>query len=50
MPKVTAPEQGKFHKHIVRDRFLGSFEQPSRFRVEWEKVKQLIRGKGHEQR
>lgn len=50
MAKLTPIEQGKTHKHIVRDRFLGSFAQPSRFRIEWEKVKQIIRGKDHEQR
>lgn len=48
MSKTLSPDQDKLHKNIIRDRYLSSFKQPGRFRAEWERVKQLFRGKGHE--
>lgn len=48
MAKPFSPDQDKLHKHIIRDRYLSGFKQPGRFRAEWERVKQLFRGKGHE--
>ncbi|HFI6433030.1 TPA: DUF2740 family protein [Escherichia coli] len=47
MSKPLSPEQDKLHKNIIRDRFLSDFKQPGRLRAEWERVKQLFRGKGH---
>lgn len=48
MPKPFSPDQDKLHKEIIRDRYLSGFKKPGRFRAEWERVKQLFRGKGHE--
>ncbi|HCO3755916.1 TPA: DUF2740 family protein [Escherichia coli] len=48
MPKQLSPDQDKIHKNIMRDRYLTGFVQPGRFRAEWEKVKKMFRGKGHE--
>lgn len=48
MPKQLSPDQDKLHKNILRDRFLSSFKQPGRFRAELEKVKLILKRKGHE--
>ncbi|EJJ1412696.1 DUF2740 family protein [Salmonella enterica] len=48
MPKQLSPDQDKIHKHILRDRFLSSFKQPGRFLAELEKVKLILKRKGHE--
>ncbi|ELY5957354.1 DUF2740 family protein [Cronobacter sakazakii] len=48
MSKPLSPDQDKLHKNIIRDRYLSGFKQPGRFRSEWERVKKLFRGKGHE--
>ncbi|EDW5002991.1 DUF2740 domain-containing protein [Salmonella enterica subsp. enterica serovar Isangi] len=48
MPKQLSPDQDKLHKNILRDRFLSSFKQPGRFRAELEKVKLMLKRKGHE--
>ncbi|EPP0955056.1 DUF2740 family protein [Cronobacter dublinensis] len=48
MKNSLSPDQDKLHKNIIRDRYLSGFKQPGRFRAEWERVKQLFRGKGHE--
>ncbi|NDJ59420.1 DUF2740 domain-containing protein [Enterobacteriaceae bacterium 4M9] len=48
MTKPASPGQGKLHKNLLRDQYLCNFAQPSRLRAEWERVKKLIRGKGHE--
>jgi len=47
MKKALSPAED-LHKTIKRDRYLSAFKQPGRFRAEWEKVKNLFRGKGHE--
>lgn len=46
--KQFSPDQDKPHKNILRDRYLSSFKQPGRFRDELEKVKQMLKDKGHE--
>lgn len=46
--KKLSPDQEKLRKEITRDRYLSGFKQPGRFRAEWEKVKQMFRGKNHE--
>ena len=46
--KKLSSDQDKLHKHILRDRYLSSFKQPGRFRAELEKVKQMLKDKGHE--
>ncbi|EAM6608121.1 DUF2740 family protein [Salmonella enterica subsp. enterica serovar Rissen] len=48
MTKPLSPYQDKMHKNILRDRFLSSFKQPGRFRAELEKVKLILKRKGHE--
>ncbi|EBL7042710.1 DUF2740 domain-containing protein [Salmonella enterica subsp. enterica serovar Hadar] len=48
MTKQLSPYQDKLHKNILRDRFLSSFKQPGRFRAELEKVKLILKRKGHE--
>ncbi|EOW6646181.1 DUF2740 family protein [Cronobacter muytjensii] len=48
MKNSLSPDQDKLHKNIIRDRYLSGFKQPGRFRAEWERVKKLFRGKGHE--
>lgn len=45
---TSSENKEQLHKHIVRDRFLAAFAQPFRFRVELEKIKQKLKGKGHE--
>ncbi|MGS9159817.1 DUF2740 family protein [Salmonella enterica subsp. enterica serovar Infantis] len=47
MPKQLRPDQDKLHKNILRDRFLSIFKQPGRFRDDLEKVKQIMKRKGH---
>jgi len=47
MTKPLSPDQDKLHKNIIRDRYLSGFKQPGRLRAEWERVKQMFRGKGH---
>ncbi|WP_155492636.1 DUF2740 family protein [Pluralibacter gergoviae] len=46
--KPLSSDQDKLHKNILRDRYLSGFKQPGRFRAELEKLKKLLRGKGHE--
>ena len=46
--KSLSPDQDKLHKNILRDRFLSSFRHPGRFRAELEKVKLMLKRKGHE--
>ncbi|MBJ8671419.1 DUF2740 family protein [Citrobacter koseri] len=46
--KKLSSDQDKLHKHILRDRYLSSFQQPGRFRAELEKWKKLLKGKDHE--
>lgn len=46
--KQFSHDQDKPHKNILRDRYLSSFKQPGRFRAELEKVKQMLKDKGHE--
>ncbi|ENT2348603.1 DUF2740 family protein [Salmonella enterica] len=48
MPKQLSPDQDKLHKNILRDRFLSCFKQLGRFRAELEKVKLILKRKGHE--
>ncbi|HCD7251474.1 TPA: DUF2740 family protein [Citrobacter farmeri] len=48
MMKSLSHDQDKLHKNILRDRFLSSFRQPGRFRAELEKVKLMLKRKGHE--
>lgn len=48
MTKQLSPDQDKLHKHIIRDRYLSGFKQPGRLRAEWERVKKMFRGNGHE--
>ncbi|UTJ46619.1 DUF2740 family protein [Atlantibacter subterranea] len=47
MTKPRIPYQDKLHKDILRDRYLSGFKQPGRLRAEWERVKQMIKGKVH---
>ncbi|MBJ9866286.1 DUF2740 family protein [Citrobacter amalonaticus] len=46
--KSLSPDHDKLHKNILRDRFLSNFRQPGRFRAELEKVKLMLKRKGHE--
>lgn len=48
MTKPPCPDQEKLHKNIIRDRYLSGFSQPGRFRAELEKVKLILKRKGHE--
>lgn len=48
MTKPLSHDQDKLHKHIIRDRYLTGFKQPGRFRAELEKVKLMLKRKGHE--
>ncbi|WP_411027646.1 DUF2740 family protein [Salmonella sp. s55431] len=48
MPKQLSPDKDKLHKIILRDRFLSRFKKPGRFRAELEKVKLILKRKGHE--
>lgn len=47
MTKPRIPYQDKLHKDILRDHYLSGFKQPGRLRAEWERVKQMIKGKVH---
>ena len=46
--KPLSSDQDKLHKNILRDRYLRGFKQPGRFMAELERIKQLLKDKGHE--
>ncbi|QGF22019.1 tail protein [Erwinia phage Midgardsormr38] len=48
MTKKRRSYQDKPHKNILRDRYLCDFAQPTRLRLEWDRVKKQAKENGHE--